>query len=350
MTEEALKKLGKFLLYTILIFLLLYVAYLLSDLLLILAISILLSLIFQPFVLLLQKSGFNRFTSTFTVFISVGLLFFLFLSLFIPTLLVQMNQLIETFRGYSLHDQVISVEKEIYTYLPFFNPGQLTQKVEDFINLQLVHSFDRITTLLSSIVSVIAILIIVPFITFFLLKDNRFIIRGVLKAVPNKYFEMSYFIFKKVNMQLGRYVRAWIFDAAFVGLCLGIGLYIIGIKNALPLGVIAALGHLIPYFGPLIGGIPAIIISIIQYGDLSHVPFIVILILGIYTLDNGFVQPYVFSKSVDMHPLMIIILLLIGGSLFGIFGMLLAIPVSTVVKTAAKEIYYGFKNYKIAKL
>jgi predicted PurR-regulated permease PerM len=130
---------------------------------------------------------------------------------------------------------------------------------------------------------------------------------------------------------------------------MGFGFYFIGVPNALPLGVIAGLGHLIPYFGPIIGGIPAIILSIMQTGDLSQVPLIILIVTLTYSLDNGLVQPYVFSKSVDMHPVVIILLIISGGELFGIIGMLLAIPVTTVVRTTANEIYFALKNYKIVK-
>jgi predicted PurR-regulated permease PerM len=70
----------------------------------------------------------------------------------------------------------------------------------------------------------------------------------------------------------------------------------------------------------------------------------------VYALDNGIVQPYVFSKSVDMHPIVIILLIIAGSQLFGVLGMLLAIPTATVIKTAATEIYFAFKNYKIARI
>jgi predicted PurR-regulated permease PerM len=145
------------------------------------------------------------------------------------------------------------------------------------------------------------------------------------------------------------FVRAWIFDATFVGTLIGFGFYLIGVPNALPLGVIAGLGHLIPYFGPIIGGIPAIIISIMS-GDTSQIPLIIIIVLGVYTIDNGFVQPVVFGKSVDIHPIMIILLIIAGSQIFGLIGMLLAVPVATVIKTMAKEIYYAFKNYRIARV
>jgi predicted PurR-regulated permease PerM len=99
----------------------------------------------------------------------------------------------------------------------------------------------------------------------------------------------------------------------------------------------------------VIGGLPALLIALIQFGDFSMLPSIVMLFAVIYTLDNGFLQPKIFSKSTDIHPIVIILLILIGNELLGIFGMLLAVPTATVIKTAAREIYIGYKNYKIIK-
>lgn len=350
MAESNWKKAGKILLWLILSILTLYILYLLSDLLIVLIISILLAFIFDPFVKQLEKEGLNRLTSTIIIFVVVGLFVYITLSLFVPKLLYQVNQLVKTLNINSLENQVSILEKEIYKYFPFFSLGEISAGIRNFINSWIANPIDRISVLLSSIVSIIAILVIVPFITFFLLKDSKKIFVGMLNILPNKYFEMSYWILKKVSVQLGRFVRAWIFDATFVGFTCGFGFYFIGIPNALPLGIIAGLGHLVPYFGPIIGGIPAIIISIIQYGDLSHVPYIFLLMLVVYTLDNGLVQPYIFSKSVDMHPIVIILLIIAGSQLFGVFGMLLAIPTATVLKTAATEIYFAFKNYKIARI
>ena len=278
--------------------------------------------------------------------------FFLYIgiSFFIPKFVTQFNQLIGALQVYSIQDQIINFEKEIHQYLPFFQVGDLSKKIEQFISTGMLNSVDQLSAIFTSLVSIIAILIIVPFITFFLLKDSRVIQKGLIHIMPNKYFEVTYWILKKVSIQLGRFVRGWIFDAAFVGISCGLGYYFLGIDNALPLGVISGLGHLVPYFGPVIGGVPAIIFSIIQYGDLSHVPFIIFLILGVYALDNGFVQPYVFAKSVDMHPIVIILLIIAGSQLLGVIGMLLAVPIASVLKTAAQEIYYALKNYKIARL
>lgn len=328
----------------------LYFLYLLVDVVVIFIISLLITFIFMPLVSMFEKNGMNKLPATLLVFSAAGFLIYLLLSFFIPKFFFQLNQLLNSLHDFSLHDSLVKIDKEIYTYLPFFTPGELVKRVEDFISYQIVHSFDRISELLSSIVSIIAILVIVPFITFFLLKDSRRIFSGILQAVPNKYFEMAYWVLKGVSNQLGRFVRGWIFDATFVGLTMGLGLFFIGIDNSLPLGLLAGLGHLVPYFGPIIGGVPAMIFSVIQYGDFSHIPYITLLLLIIYTLDNGIVQPFVFSKSADMHPIVIILLIIAGSQLFGVLGMLLAVPTATVIKTAASQIYFTLKNYKIARL
>ncbi len=350
MAELSGKKIIRYLIWAAIIFLAAYLIYYISSILVILSISILLAFIFEPFVTILVKKGLSRLSSTLILFVVTAFLLYLILSFIVPMLIFQMNQLINTLHVSSLHEQIQAMEKSIYKYLPIFTLGELSKKVEEFVSSGVVNSFDKISVLLSGIISVVALVVVVPFITFFLLKDSRLILHGILQIMPNKYFEMSYWILKKVSRQLGRFVRGWIFDAAFVGITCGIGYQIIGIKNALPLGLISGIGHLVPYFGPIIGGVPAIIISIIQYGDFSHVPFIVLLMLIVYAADNGFVQPYVFAKSVDMHPIVIIILILAGSQLLGVIGMLLAIPFATVVRTAAKEIYFAYKNYKIARL
>jgi predicted PurR-regulated permease PerM len=350
MPEIILKKKSRIILWLILAATLIYLIYILADIIILLSISILLAFIFEPLVTILEKEGLNRLTSTLLIFAGLGFLVYFGISYLIPNLVIQMNQVITTLHVETLHKQILALENEIYKYLPFFSLGQLSKRIEEFISSGIVNSFDKLSTVLTSIISIITLLVIVPFITFFLLKDSKVILHSILQKMPNKYFEMSYWIFKNITIQLGRFVRGWVFDATFVGIACGFGYYFIGIKNALPLGLISGLGHLVPYFGPIIGGVPAIIISVIQYGNFSHVPFIVILMLIVYALDNGFVQPFVFAKSVDMHPIAIILLILIGSQLFGVIGMLLVIPFATVVRTAAKEIYYALKNYKIAKL
>jgi predicted PurR-regulated permease PerM len=344
------KKNTRIILFLLGVIFLFYFSFLLINVLVLVAIAILLGFIFAPFVRLLEGKGFTRTISTLIVFTVFGFLLYLGLSFVIPKLFYQMNQVIALLEDFSLNEELNVLEKKILSVFPLFHKGELSLKVQGIISTSFNDAINHITLYVSGIVSVAAFLVIVPFITFYLLKDSAVIQKGLIHIVPNKYFEMSYWILKRITLQLGRFVRGWIFDAAFVGITIGFGFYFIGLPNALPLGVIAGIGHLIPYFGPVIGGVPAIILSIIQTGDLSQVPIIMTIVALTYTLDNGFVQPYVFSKSVNMHPVIIILLIIIGSELFGLIGMLLAVPTATVIKTAATEIYFAYKNYSIAKL
>lgn len=344
------KKTKRIILIVLALPILLYILYLLSNVIILLTISVLIGFMFAPFVKLLEGKGFSRTISTLIVFLAFGFLVYLGLSFVIPKLLYQMDQLIAALKNFSLNEELNIIEKKILGVFPLFHKGELASKVDNIISTSFNDAINHLTYYVSGIVSVAAFLFIVPFIAFFLLKDSSAIQKSLIHIVPNKYFEMSYWILKRISLQLGRFVRGWIFDATFVGVFIGFGFYLIGLPNALPLGVIAGLGHLIPYFGPVIGGLPAIILSIMQTGDLSQVPLIILIVSLTYTVDNGFVQPYVFSKSVDMHPIIIILLIIAGSELYGLLGMLLAVPIATVVKTAAKEVYFAYKNYSIVKL
>lgn len=261
-----------------------------------------------------------------------------------------MSALGERLRAFSIQEQILVAETNILKYFPFLSKGVISHRIE----LGITHTIDFILNefagILTNLFSIIAIMVILPFTTFFIVKDRQRILKGLLNILPNRYFEMSYWIMKKVSYQLGRYVRGWIIDAIFVGAACGIGFWLLGIENSFALGVIAGVGHLVPYFGPIIGGIPAIFISLLQFGNLSALPLILLLMGCIYAFDNGVLQPYVFSKSVGMHPLVIILLIIAGSQAAGLPGMLFAVPFATVIKTASSEIYFALKNYKIARL
>ncbi len=307
-------------------------------------------MLLDPVINLLEKQKIKRVYASLLVFAVLFVAIYFLLSIYIPKIVLQLEALIKEFKTLSIQEQLTNLENELLKIFPFMHRGVLINKAETIITYHLENSFNEITSLFSNIFTIAALLVIVPFTTFFIVKDRLKIVKGIISTLPNKYSEMSYWIIKKVTHQLGRYVRGWLIDASFVGVACGLGFSFIGIQNSIALGIIAGLGHLVPYLGPVIVGVPAIIISIIQFGNFSAVPLILLVITIIYTFDNGFVQPYVFSKSVDIHPLLIILLIIAGSQVFGIIGMLLAVPLATVIKTASKEFYFAFKNYKISRI
>jgi len=349
MSDFSYKKFYKPFLVIVALLSFLFISYQIITIYLLLAISVLIALVLKPFVYMLEKQKLSRTFSTVIVFVSFLLIIYFSLSFLIPQLIYQMNQLVNTLKDVSLNQEISLFEKKIIKVLPFIKEGEINSRIQNFFKDQIIYSLNHFYNYVNSLVSIVAFIVIVPFLTFYILKDSIKIKRELVHIFPNKYFEPAYWIIKRVSDKLSKFVTGWIFDATFVGLTIGLGFYLIGIDYSLPLGVIAGLGHLIPYLGPVVGGVPAIILSVLQTGNFSLVPLIILIVAIIYTLDNGFVQPYIFSKSVDMHPLVIILLIVAGGQLFGFFGMLFAIPISTVIKTALSEIYYVLKNFKLAK-
>lgn len=332
------------------ILLTIYLSYFFVDLIFLVIISLLIAFIFNPAVTFLENRGLKRFIAVLIVFIFIGVLVVFGISVLIPKIIHQFNLLANLITKENINKLIVQIQEGISDYLPFIDASDFAVKTEEFISTFFLTSVNNFTQIVGGIVSALAIIIIVPFITFFLLKDNKKIVIGIVNIMPNKYFEFSHTVIDKISKQLGKYVRGWILDAFLVGLLSGIGLWILGIQNSATIGLIAGIGHLIPYFGPLIGGLPAILISLVQFGDLSKLPEILIMFTIIYSLDSGYMQPNIFSKTTDFHPLIIILLILMGGQLLGILGMLLAVPTATVIRTAAKEIYYGYKNYKIIRI
>ncbi len=166
--------------------------------------------------------------------------------------------------------------------------------------------------------------------------------KTVVSWVPNRYFEMTLIILHKTGTQLGRYIRGQLLVASIVGSLSIFALYLLEIKYAFFIGAMAGLANMIPYFGPIVGAVPAIIMALIHNdGSLEIVAVVAVAFATIQLFENIFVSPFIVSKSVELHPLTVIIVILIGGQLVGIFGMLLAVPTASIIKVTR---YKSLKN------
>ena len=169
----------------------------------------------------------------------------------------------------------------------------------------------------------------------------------LIERVPNRYFEMTLNVMHKIRRQLVGYLKGWILDSFIIGLLSILGLSILGVHYSVIIGIIAGIANLVPYLGPIVGAGLAIVVSLTQQGDFGMVGPIIIMSVIIRMIDDFIVQPLCFAKSVDMHPLTVILLLLIGHQMMGVGGMLLAIPLATIIKVSAIESFWGLKNYRI---
>ena len=193
----------------------------------------------------------------------------------------------------------------------------------------------------------------VLFITFFLLKDENTVNKTLLLITPQNFETQMTDILRTSKKMLSKYFTGLLIDIIIVGSLAGICLWLFGIKNALIIGVMAGLFNLIPYLGPIITLCFALFLGVsgcIEAGQYilisSTITKITIVLLSINLFDAIFLQPYIFSNTVKAHPLEIFLVILMAGTLAGIGGMVVAIPVYTLIRITAKEFLVQFKFFK----
>ncbi len=203
--------------------------------------------------------------------------------------------------------------------------------------------FSALGTVFISIFSVI-------FIAFFFLKEKDLFAQAVIAAAPNQHETQVSNIVNDISSLLTRYFAGIALQISIITLFVTVALSIIGVEYALLIGFFAALVNLIPYLGPLIGGIFGVFIAISSNLEVDFYTGMLPLILKIAAvfamvqlLDNFVLQPYIFSNSVKAHPLEIFIVILMGSQIGGILGMVLAIPTYTVLRVIARSFLSEFK-------
>ena len=212
---------------------------------------------------------------------------------------------------------------------------------------------ERIANTVSSVVAVftniVYAIVIIPFVTFFLLKDELKIRRNLLHLVPNRYFEVTLSILAKVELSIGRYFRALLVQGTAIAVIASALLWIVGLRGAIAIGIFTGLANTIPYFGPFLGFLAGTLVGIAQTGDASLVPGVALAMALTQLADNVLLQPLIFSRAAQTHPLIILLVVLVGAQLGGLVGMLVAIPVTTTVRVIVEQLLWSLRNYRILR-
>jgi len=312
-------------------------------------IAMVLSYILDPVVNRMQSSGMNR-TLAIVVTLSAVILILVWVSTtVIPIIANQMIELANQLNIQNIRNIVSQIENRLTDAFAFLPEGFLINNVTDIVKG--LFEVGELESTLSNIIGIFTNLfsafLVIPFATFFFLKDGSRIRRDILKLVPNKYFETSLTLIDKIESRLGLYFRSVLFQSFLVALSSYLGLTVVGLNNSLSVGISIGIANTIPYFGPVLGYILSIIVSIIEVGDFSLVLPCVLAIFVVQLLDNIVFQPLIFSRSADMHPVAILFIILIGAETAGILGMLIAIPIATIIKITINQIRWSFNNYYI---
>lgn len=277
----------------------------------------------------------------------VGIIYLLF-SLVIPSLVSEISSLI----GYI--PQVTNVLTELVENFMVSNQvtnQSILQGLYDFdisISNVLSQLASGLTMGVTSFISVITrsavVMFTVPVILFFLYKDGEKFPDLILKIVPKRLKAMTSEMLSAAHENASSYIGGKLIVCLYVGFASYLIFVFLGIPNALLLGVLCGLFDFIPYFGPFLGAIPAFLIALTQ--SVSSAIILVIFITIVQLGESYLVSPFVMGKSLHMHPILVVFLLLFSHSLFGLIGMVLALPVYAILRSCAKIAYNYYQANK----
>ncbi len=304
-----------------------------------------LMMILKPLVDYLENKQIPRAAAIIGIYLVLaGMVVIGFMTVY-PIIVAQVSNLSTSFDSQHLTVMLKQIGASISQTIPFLKPEQVAAKLNTF----LADMTAPAEGLLTSAISIVASLVVVPFLTFFLLLDYYKIQKAFIENVPNKYFEMALNVIHKLEEQISKYIQGTVIESLIVAVLYVVAYYIIGVQYATVLGIFGGIMNIIPFAGPFIGAIPVVFVSIIQYGDISKLIWIIMSTIVVQQIDQLFVQPTVFSRVMDIHPLTMFVVILIGGQLLGVMGMVLSIPIYTVILVTARETNWGLKNYRITQ-
>ncbi len=316
-----------------------------GNIFILLVMSVALTMVLKPLVDYLEAKGIPRIISILGLYLVIGLLVLGGLLTIYPIVVQQVTNMSKFLSGDRLALVLNQLSSSVVNIVPFLKSSDLTTRIETILPQLAAKAEDAVT----SAIGLAASLVIVPFITFFLLNDYHTMQKTFIRNIPNKYFEMSLNVVYKLEHQLSKYIRGVCIELISIATLYVAAYSILGFRYALVLGLICGISNIIPMAGPLIAAVPVIIASLLQYGDFRMLLPIVLTTFIVQQIDQMFVQPNVYGKILDMHPLTIVLTILIGSQLLGIVGMVLAIPIYTVMKVTVRETNWGLKHYRITQ-
>ncbi len=352
---------SKYFLFGFTLVLLGLIVWYLKTIVIYICIAIIISLIGQPIVRLfssikIKKICIPKSISALLSLASITLIIGLMVSMFIPLLVeeariiskINPNEVISTFK-----EPLANLNYDLQKFQIQYGNGESLEKyfvsqLTSIINFQEVSSYAQ--GMVSFTTSLIGGTFAILFMAFFFMKDEHLIYNTVLLLTPPKHLDAIKDIMRDTKRLLTKYFIGILLDMLFVAILTSVSLSILGVKNCMLIGMFAGLLNVIPYVGPLIAAAFGILIGVTSNLELEFYTQLIPLVykialtfLFVQLVDGLIFQPLVISNIVKAHPLEIFLVILIAGTLTGIGGMIIAVPIYTILRIIAKEFLFNFK-------
>ncbi len=298
--------------------------------------AVLLAYLLSPFVDALQRKKVPRVLAILLMYSLVIFLVIMFGAFVIPTIVEEVNALVK-----QLPDLVLKVQNIILDLQDQFSKINLPQSVLESIQGNLTSLQNYLLGLLNGVPQAIfgflsksVTIILIPILAFYMLKDVEHIKRGLISLVPAKQRTRVVALFGGIDDTLGAWIRGQLTVGFIVGFLTVIGLEIVGMDFSLMLGTITGVTNIIPYFGPIIGGAPALALALLRSPAMA-LRVVAVLVVA-QQIESNFITPQVLGKQLGLHPLVIIFALLLGAQFSGLAGLIFAVPVAAVIKVVVE--------------
>lgn len=308
-----------------------------SDIFTTIIASIIIAYALNPIIDLLERKNIKRSFGVFIVYLSIAALIIILAVKVIPNAGNALRTLIANLPSYV--EQLSAFIDSLYTgyYSALGGLPPVFEGFEGAIMDYIVKLEDLISESLSSLVggvilvaSKIVSLVLTPILVLYFLVHKKYFKEIVKKLIPRKYRDDTLYLASVIDVSLKQFIKARLIMSLYVGVLTAIVLKIMGIDFAITIGIITGLADIVPYIGPFLGYIPAVFFAAIS--DPIKIIWISILWVFIQWTENNVLAPKVIGENMGIHPLIILLSIIIGGGIFGVFGMILAVPLVAIFK------------------
>ena len=300
----------------------------------------------NPIVKLLERLHwhrlrFNRTGAVVVVFVGLIAIIGYGAAWVAPRLISQVTNLVENIPDFARSSEAVLKQAAHHPWLQRLDFGQLLNQIQTALSKYADGVMSGLTsgigTVVGTVTSVTVTAVTVPVMLFYMLKDGEKLLPAIRRLLPEKHADQTMELLNRMNTTIARYIGGQILECLFVGTFTALGYMLVGEDYALLLGVFAGLCNLIPYVGPYIGILPALIVGFTI--STNVVIAVIVVAVVVQQVDGNLVYPNIIGRTLQIHPLTIIIILLAAGNIAGLLGMILAIPLYAVVKTVVQYLY-----------
>ncbi len=292
----------------------------------------------EPIVEYLEDRGLTRTLAAAIPFLTFALLLAGLSFWILPLLSDQIEALKTQMPQYSsrIKEAAIQWENKTHPWLKEMGQSSAIDTIQSYLLAKVSAFFSQIPILLTSSLT---IFLLTPFFSFFLLQDGSRLYRSFLKVVPNHLFELMINVNHSINVQLGQFIRARLLETAFMTIFIFIGLSFINFPYSLIFAVSTGLLNLVPYIGPIIAAVPQILLCMISPELRGDVVSIIIINMASQIFDMAVLVPMLVAKIVDLHPVVVVLAVILGGQMMGVLGMIISIPLASALKVFTTAFY-----------